>query len=361
MKRRAAAGSSLALAFAATLVTSSSGCGPKPVAAPPPPPPVSLHLEPACDLVPAAGVAWVLDARPRAVAEIPDLIPAIALVVPEARFATFAAAHGGVDVRQITDLCVARYEQATLTVARARFDPTRVERAFADRVTHPGGRSLDVPTPPVVRVWGEVNGEHQQLVLLGREALVLEQGRTGPARAAEAFARGQLRRASPALRGATLSRAVELAGDAPVRLFAPGPFGGERAQGLGGLMRASTSVAATAKFEGPPARLAVRVVLTGAWGKDAEAAGERLAAAAHVVSASPFGRLLGLQHPVVAPRVRASAEALVLDVTLDGLVLARGLHDALDAEIGEIMRGARGPTHDDATPKPPGPSTGTAP
>jgi hypothetical protein len=278
------------------------------------------------------------------IAEMADLIPAIALVVPEARFTTFAAAHGGIDVRQITELCVARYGSSRLTVARAPFDPSRVEQSFGERVTHPGGRSIDVPNPPVVRVWGEVNGEAQQLVMFGREAIALEQGRSGPLRAAEAFARGRLRRASPALRGGPLARAVELVGDAPVRAFAPGPFEGEIAQGLGGLIRASTAVGLSARFTGSPASLAVRIVLTGAWGKDAPAAAERLAAAAHVISESPFGRLLGLDHPVVAPQVRGTDDALVLDLVVDGLALARGVHDALDAEIGEIMRGgARSP------------------
>lgn len=325
-----------AVALALALV--GSACGPKPIAAPPAAPPVALHLAPACDLVPSAGVEWVVDAKPRALAELPDLIPVIALVVPEARFATFTTNHGGIDVRQVQDLCIAKYKDTTLTIARAPFDPLRVEKAFVDRVTKPGGRQLDVPNPPVVRVWGEVNGERQQLVVFARELVALEQGQPGVVRAAEAFAQGKLHRASPALRGGTLTRAVELAGDAPVRAFAPGPFEGETAQGLGGLMRASTAVAASAQFVGAPAKIALRIVVTGAWGKDAPAAAERLAAAVHVVAESPFGRLLGLDHPVVAPQVTTMEDALVIEVTIDGTTLARGLHDALDAEIGEIMR-----------------------
>jgi len=331
--------SALALALTTALVLSSSGCGPKPIPPPPPPPPVPLHLESACELAPAAGIEWVVDAKPRALAEIADLIPVIALVVPETRFATFAATHGGVDVRQITDLCIAKYKDTILTVARSPLDPVRIEKEFAERVTHPGGRSLDVVNPPVVRVWGEVNGEAQQLVLFARETVALEQGRTGPIRAAESFALGKLRRASPVLRGAALAAAVRHVGDAPVRAFAAGPFEGEVGQGLGGLMRASTAVGVSAQFVGAPAKVAVRLVLTGAWGKDAPAAAERLAAAVHVVSESPFGRLLGLNHPLVGPRVRGEEEALFVEVTLDAAAVARGLHDALDAEIGDIMRG----------------------
>ena len=334
-------GSAVALAFTIGLVALPSACGPKPSAAPPAPPPVPLHLDSACDLAPSAAVEWVVDARPRAVAELPDLIPAIALVVPEARFATFAATHGGIDVRQITDLCIAKYKDSLLTVVRAPLDPARVERTFAERMTHPGGRSVDVVSPPVVRVWGEVNGEAQQLVVFARELVALEQGRAGPIRASEAFALGKLRRASPVLRGGSLAKAVQLVGDAPVRAFAPGPFEGATAQGLGGLMRASTAIAASARFVGAPASVALRIVITGAWGKDAPAAAERLAAAVHVVSESPLGRLLGLDHPVVSPQVRGTDEALFIEVTVDGAALARGVHDALDAEIGDIMRGGQ--------------------
>lgn len=343
MRARALAPCSPLLAIVvvlAALMALASACGPKAPAAAPGPPPVPLHLEPACDLAASAGLEWLVEVKPRTVTEIPDLIPVIALVVPEARFGAFAASHGGIDVRQVTDLCVAKYRQTVLSIARAPLDPVRIARAFADRQTHPGGKNLDVPNPAVLRMWGEVNGEAQQVVLFGREAVALEQGRAGPVRAAVAFAEGRLRRASPALHAEPLAGAAQILGDAPVRAFAPGPFEGEIGQGLGGLMRASTGVAASATFAGPPARIAVRVVLTGAWGKDAPAAAERLAAAVHVVSETPFGRLLGLHRPVVPPRVQGSAEALVVEVTIDGFALARGLHDALDAEIADIMSGA---------------------
>lgn len=312
-------------------------CGPKGPATPPTPPLVPLHLEPACDLAASAGLEWMVEAKPRTIAQTPDLIPALALVVTEARFATFAKTHGGIDVRQIQDLCVAKYKDSLLTVARTPIDPASVERAFTDRVTHPEGRTVAVPNPPVVRLAGEVLGEHQQLVIFGRDAVALEQGKPGPARVAEAFALGKLRRASPALEGAALVRVAEIVGEAPLRVFAPGPFEGDAAQGLAGLLRATTAVGASAKL-GADRRVAVRLVLAGAWGTDAEAAAERLKAAVHVVSETPLGRLLGLDHPPAPPTVRGTADALVLEATLDLATLARGVHDAVDAEIGEIMR-----------------------
>ncbi len=313
------------------------GCGTGKPPPPPAPPPVPLHLAPACDLAPAAGLSWVVEASPRAIAQSPDLIPAIALVVPEDRLRAFAVSHG-IDLRQIEDLCVARYKDASLTIARLPIDPARVTSAFEERSSKPATRTNVVPNPAVVRLGGEVHGEPQQLLVFGREAVALEQGKPGPLRAAEAFALGKLRRASPALRGAALSRASQVLGDAPVRVLAPGPFEGELAQGLGGLLRASTAIGIAATPVPGSARIAVRLVLTGAWGEDAPAAAERLAAAVHVLSESPVGKLFGLDRPLEGPRVRSAPEALVLEATYDADALARGVHDAVDAEVGEIMR-----------------------
>ena len=315
-----------------------AGCGPSKPPSPPPPPPVPLHLSPACDLAPAAGISWLVEASPRAIAQAPDLIPAIALLLPEDRLRGFAAAHGGVDLRQIEELCIARYREATLVVARTPFDPSRVIKAFDDRSTKAVSRTKLAPNPVVVRATGQLDAEPQRLVLFGREALVLEEGTPGPGRAAEAFAFGRLKRAAPALRGSALARAAQVLGDAPLRAFAPGPFEGEAAQGFGGLLRASTAIGlAATPVEGTP-RVAVKLVVTGAWGDDAPAAAERLAASVHVLSESPVGRLFGLDHPLEGPRVRAAPEALVLEATFDANTLARGVHDAVDAEVSEILR-----------------------
>jgi hypothetical protein len=319
-----------------------SACGPSKTATPPGPPPVPLHLAPACDLVPAAGLEWLVEARPRALAQSVDLIPAIATVIPEERFALFAASHGGVDLRQIEEVCVARYRDATLSIARAPIDPKRVLGTFDDRSSKPPVRTTLTPNPPVVRSAGAWKEEPQAVTVFGRDALAFEQGKPGAAptaiRIAEAFALGKLKRASPALHGAALARAAEVVGDAPLRAFAPGPFTGETAQGLGGLLRASTAIAVAATPVRDSARISVRIVLTGAWGEDAPAAAGRLAAAIHVLSDSRFGKLFGLDEPLEAPRVRSAPEALIFEATYDANALARGVHDAVEAEVDEIMK-----------------------
>jgi hypothetical protein len=48
--------------------------------------------------------------------------------------------------------------------------------------------------------------------------------------------------------------------------------------------------------------------------------------------------LFGLNKPIHAPTVRTEPEALLLDVTLDANLLARGLRDAVSADTAEIFR-----------------------
>ncbi len=320
------------------LLLLATGCGSKKPPPPPAPPSVPLYLDPACGLAPSAGLVWLVEAKPRAIAQIPDLIPAIALVLPEERLELFTAAHGGIDPRQTKDLCIARYREAVLSIVRMPLDGERVASAFESRSVRSSPRTLLAKNPRVIRLAGEFAGEPQRLTVFGNEAVAFEEGKPGPLRAAEAFAFGKLKRSAPALRGAALARAAEVLGDAHVRVFAPGPFEGETANGLGGLLKAATAVAASATWAGKKTDIAIRVVVTGAWGEDASAASERLGAAAHVLANSSLGHLFGLDRPVRAPSVHVERDALVLDATIDGMALARGLHHAVDAEVAEIMR-----------------------
>ena len=311
----------------------------------PPPPPIPLHVEPACDLAPAAGAQWVIEAKPRQIAEVPDLIPAIAEVLPEERLQLFTASHGGIDLRQTKDLCLVQYKGSQLAVLDVPLDPERIAKAFDARTTEPATRSFLATNPKVMRLVGKVNDptapsheEEQRLVTFGLEAIALERGASGPLRAAEAFGFMKLKKASPVLKGAALKRAAEALGDAPFRAFAAGPFEEETAKGLGGILRATTAAGVSAAWSGQKADLLVRVVLVGAWGDDGPAAAQRLAAGANVLSGSSVGRLFGLDNPVRSPAAHVENDALVLEATIDGNALAKGLHDAIDASVADIMR-----------------------
>jgi hypothetical protein len=330
-----------ALALIASVVAAACGSRRPPPAESPASP--RLKLEPIVDLVPAAGLSWLLQCRPRQLAASPALIPAIAAVISEERFAAFARGHGGVDLREIDDLAIAGFPEATLALARTLVSEARLEASFAERASSVDGRAIE---GDVTRFWGTVGREREQIAVLGREGVALERGRLGPLRAALYFAEGKLRRALPALRAEPLARAAALLdGDhpAPVRGFAPGPFEGDWAAGLGGLLRAATAVAVSAtpveEPSGPTARsiLRVRVVVTGAWGEQAAAAAERLGAAFGVFASDPLGRLLGLDHPLEGPTLSGEADALHLELGLDPLPIGRGLNAATGASVAEIL------------------------
>jgi hypothetical protein len=335
------------VAHAALVVT--TACGAPPTTPPRQLPGTPLHLRPVSDLAPAAGVVWLVDARPRDLLAIPEMAAHVRLLVPDDRFDAFAKRHGGVDLRQLSELEIVGYRAATLFLARGVFDPSKVERAFAARAKT-DGRAIDRQSDPlgtIVRTWGTVNAQREQIAIFGHEAIGLEIGRFGPLRAAEFFAEEKLKKSSPALRASPLARAAELAGAAPLRMFAPGPFEGDASRALGGLLRASTAIAIAvtilppAKAEPgdePSARLAIRVVLLGDWKEDAMAASSRLTAAIHTFSESALGRLMGLDHPAAEPKVRLIADdALGAELTLSALDVVRGLQMATGSGAEDVL------------------------
>jgi hypothetical protein len=293
----------------------------------------TLHLDPVVGLVPAAGLVWLVDMRPQTVWRDKVLGPAVATVVRPERLDAFARRSGGVDFREMTSFALAAYEGATLALAHVAVQPARVEAAFATRALSVEGRAVE---GGVTRCWGTVREDREELALLGEEGVALARGRFEPLTAAVYFAQGRLRRALPALSAEPLAHAATLVGEAPVRAFAPGPFTGDRGGALGGLLRAATAVAAALRPH-PIRGLDVALVVTGAWGNDAQLAGQRLEAAVRVLADDPVGRLLGVNHPLEEPRVSADPDALRLGLVLDSEALARGAHALGDAKIAEIM------------------------
>ena len=296
----------------------------------------ALELGRAIDMVPAAGLVWLVEMNPRDLLSRSALGPAVAMIVPEARFDAFARRRGGLDLRRADQIVIAAYPKATLVVARVPFEPGRVDAAFVALGGAEQGRTVE---HGVTRMWRNVKGEHEEVALLAGKALIVERGQLGLLRAAVYFAEGRLRRSLPVLRAEPLASAASMVGEAPLRAFAPGPFEGEWARGLAGLLRATTAVAFSMRPVAHPTHsaLTLRILLTGAWGRDATAAGERLRSAFGVLMADPVGLLTGIDHPLEGPTVTADAGALTLDVTLDALAAARGVHSMADASIAEIM------------------------
>ncbi len=345
LSRRTILGAPVALAFADL-----AACAPAPPpAAPAGPPPVPLTLTPLSGLVKAPGLTWMLEVAPRRALRDAGLLAALATVVPEARFQAFAKGHGGLDPRSLEELVIARYEDATLTLARVppgTMDPVKVHQSFERYARAIEARAIDVPNPSVVRMFGDGprEGERVQLVTFGREAVALETGKFGPLRVAELYAQGKLRRAKPALKSEPLAAVAALLGEgAELRFFAAGPFVGEWERALGGLLRASTGVGLSlSTVPGSDGHLRAVGAVVGDFDKAPDDAARAFGAALDVLLAkNALGRMLGLDAPVESVRTSTSPGALRVGAVFDGARIARGLHTALDAEISEIMNMSR--------------------
>ena len=308
-----------------------------------PAPETHLELDPLVDLVPAAGLQWLVELRPPEILSSVAVASGVDLVIPGPNFDAFAQHHGGVDLRRATELAVAGFPDVTLALARTPVDPARVEKSFSDRAGGVEGRAVE---QGIVRFWGTVGPARQQMAVFGHQAVALEQGQFGPLRVATYFAHGKLRRSPRALHADPLASAADRLGEAPARAFAPGPFTGPWAKGLGGLLAAATAGAVSAR----PVRTAkgdeglrLTMLVLGAWGNDSANALARLSAAFGVLAQDSLGRLCGLDRPLEGPHVVGDATEVRLEVTVDPTLLARGIRDATGGTAADIVASLSAP------------------
>ena len=110
---------------------------------PPPAPVEPLRLDPLVDLVPAAGLRWLVDARPAPWLRDPALAEAVRLLVPPDFFGQFALRNGGVDLREAEQIAVAGMDGAVLAMARVAVDGPSVEAALERRGLTVEGRASE--------------------------------------------------------------------------------------------------------------------------------------------------------------------------------------------------------------------------
>jgi hypothetical protein len=337
------------VAFVVAMCGVLAGCGSKPPAeAPARDVGQPLAVTPLTSLAPAAGLEWLVEVTPAAWFLDPELAVTVGTVLPEAGLTRLTDRYG-VDVRQAAELVFAGYGPSTVALVRMPVDPTRIEKAFRVRATVVDGRAIDAakdaagqPFAPVLRTWGVVGGEREQVAALGYQAAALERGKLGPLRAVELFAHGRLRRAKPALEAPPLDALRTSLPAAAARAFAPGPFRDEWAGGFGGLLEAATAAGLSATpmaHAGAKPRVRLRLVLAGGWGPNAQSAAGRLAAWYDLFLHSSLGRLLELPPSRSAPF--AAEDAIGLEVEVDANALARGLRAVTSAQVEEFMAYSR--------------------
>jgi len=205
-------------------------CSARPVKAPPAPL-APLGLDQLDALATSAGLVWMIRVRPRAVAQIPWLIPAIARIVPEPQIDAFRE-RSGLDPRQLHEVFLVRYGaalgDAETQIVRHNADPAELEKRFFARLTKDAARFED--RPDLVRIVGTIGRTRHAFGRLGRDVVVYQQGgeeQRGPVAIASLFARGKLARAPRMLASEPLRSLATRFGEAPVLALALGPFSDE--------------------------------------------------------------------------------------------------------------------------------------
>lgn len=319
------------LALGALSVVATPGCGrPAPVA-PAAPPPVPLHLKPLSDLVAAAGLSWIVIARPSELRRSATFNSAIAQLIPEQNL-TALSGYLGFDARQAETAIVAGSGDSVLTLIEVAHDPKLVEKKFVERVTSTvervdEGRGL-------IRLTGTIGTRRRALALLEPSVIAWESGPSGPMRATVAFALGKLKKAKPALLAEPLLTLSKKLGDAPLIAMAPSPTR-DAWSGAHGLLDRATAigVAATPGLEG----LQVTLIAMGTWDDPPTEALHRLEATLKDLATSPLGRLTAIDHPLTPWSVDGDRDVIHATATFDADKIGSGLRAATSAQIREIV------------------------
>jgi hypothetical protein len=299
---------------------------------PPLAPVAALHRGPPSDFVPAAGLRWLVLAKPREILQEPELGPAIAQLISSKRLDAFAESSG-VDLRQVPSAAVAGFPYATLYLAElpAGAAATARER-FTDRLV--AGAVTKQPRPNLTRITGVIGQTPETLLTAEDRMLAVAVGDPLLAKIAEAYAEERLKNSPSALHGSALSTLPDLAASNAAVLLAPGPFADEWRRAAGGLLESTVAVGVALQPMGR-GKIAGTLYLSGAWGDSADAAKGRLATAWTAFAQSSAGHLFSLSPDA---DVESAPDLLTLKIEIEIEPLVRGLKAAVLSDIAGLLQ-----------------------
>jgi hypothetical protein len=269
-------------------------------------------------------------ARLAELAKDPSMASSVELLFPGPRLAAFAISTG-LDLREVPMGLAAGFAYATLYVAETPGDNALVEKRFSDRLV--GGGSVTTMHPHVRRITGTLGPTPETLVRVDQRLVAVSIGDPTPGRIVELYALEKLPKSPPALRGSALSTLPKDLDEAPIRLYAPGPFSGEWERAAGGLLGNALAIGVAVWPEADIVRC--RMVLSGAFRADDL---PRLLSAWESLAKSSMGRLLSLDRPAAEPQVRVDGDRVLFEVQLARVPLVSGIRAAVVADVWEILR-----------------------
>jgi len=281
--------------------------------------------------VPAAGLEWLVFARPANLAKRPDLLSLLEKIFPKPRLDAFQEVTG-VDLRRVRAGAIAGYPAGTLYLAELG-DPSAalVRERFQARLDADGiTRS---PQANVHRVFGTTTAGPRALLTVDRDFIAVATDDTSLVRIVEGYVGRRLRSPS-ALSGAALRTLAEPPDDALAALYVPGPFEGQWTNDLAVLSEA-LGASVILRPGSPGAMLAVLSV-AGHFAPDPATHGEALRRRFDELCSSPTGSLIGLSE-VRTPKVVADLHHLTLTAELPLEPIVKGLHAATIGNVHEIF------------------------
>jgi hypothetical protein len=285
------------------------------------------------DLVPAAGLRWLVVAQPKTLLADPEFSRGVELLFPHSRLDVFAKASG-VDLRELASACVAGFDLGTLYLAETRTEIGIAQQAFVDRLV--SDPVIKHPGPGVTHITGIIGTTPESFVALDGFGLGVAVKDPTLSKIAAAFALGKLKKSPSALDGAALRELPRAASLAPLRFYAPGPFGEPWASGAEGLLGRTLAVAISATPQSGD-RLRIEVILSGEYLPDFAAENERARRSVERFEASALGRLFGTSTEGAQKEVVVERTQVVLRVTLTTSRVFAGLHTAVAADAAEML------------------------
>jgi hypothetical protein len=293
----------------------------------------ALKLGALHELVPAAGLRWMVVGQPRKISENADLSAAVRKLLPQERLTAFAKGTA-VDLTTLPNALAAGFDLGTLYLAE--LPDAGGHRALERFVERQAGHAvIERPHPRVVRSSGTVDGIPHSFVDLDGRVVGVSIADLTLARVPIAFATGKLKKTVPALRGAALSTLPPPQHGTLLTFYAPGPFDNEWARGARGILAASLA----ASISLAPANdgfLRATLTLAGDWEQGGPAAAEALRAAFDELVSSPTGKLFAFER-ARAVSANFSPQYLTLSAELPLDPLVRGLRAAVIADVWEIL------------------------
>jgi hypothetical protein len=318
------------------------GCGgPAPTTPKPSGAPLETSSLPAITQGP--GARWAIVGSPRALFA-GALAPYVNKLIPKQGMDKLAT-RLGFDLRLSSAALMVGFTATTFYAARLPDGtaPSSALDAFEKRIIPKTGKST--PRADLVRLWGDMpagaQGSAAGMWSTRGDTIVGEGGRLGPVLVSMALAAGKLSPDRALSHDKTFAPLLAWAGNADIAIYARCPL----AETLGAaheddakrnvLLAECFGIGITIR-PAPGGKLAIATRIAGAWGKDADLAGDETRATISRVAESDLGRVIGVRD--AKTEIKVTPAAIDATLILDAETFVGGLARILSAELSDATK-----------------------